>query len=789
MKHTMHPTDNGKRYELHCPTSMPNASSFLWNRNMLLQLNCRGYCVAQHMQPEPAKYSHAPILEHKTFMQPEQPRYAHHPGRFVYVRDVVSSEIFSAPYEPTRAKLDEFTFSAGTSDVHWRAKKNNIGVQMSVTLPLDDVAELWTIEITNYANHSKKIELFPCFSIGYMSWMNQSASYSSSLGGVIARSITPYQKLEDYPTISTLKDCTVLLHSETPDAWETSRDAFEGEGGIHNPDGVANGALENGDAIYETPIAALQYNEELAAGESKQFHFVFAPVKDDVQAQQLRKKYLQKNGYAIAHEEVKAHHAANQGSLSIATENSDLDNFVNHWLGRQVFYHGDTQRLTTDPQTRNYLQDAMGMNYIAPGCSRSAIVKTLSQQLPSGALPEGVKLKGTGDLKYINQIPHTDHCVWLPIVLQSYLYETGDYTLLTEPVSCNHKTLSVAERTTLAMNWLINNCDDRGLSLIAQGDWCDPLNMVGHKGKGVSGWLTIATVHALTIWAKLSSESGDEQTATAMRQSASEFTAAAQKYFWDGDWFSRGISDDGTPLGVSTDLEGKIWLNPQSWSLMSGVASADQQTKILAAVGKHIETQYGPMVLAPSYTSMKEHIGRVTQKHPGTAENGAIYNHAVTFYIYALYQLGESDRAYAILRSILPGQEDAHYLQRGQLPVFIPNYYRGAVHQFPRTAGRSSQLFNTGAASWLYRILVEQLFGLQGSPEGLTINPQLPKSWQSAKATRYFREATFKVYIKRDASISSTKVFVNGEELPGTVIHEFNPHQVYEVTVLTPKPR
>ena len=31
--------------------------------------------------------------------------------------------------------------------------------------------------------------------------------------------------------------------------------------------------------------------------------------------------------------------------------------FVNHWLPRQVFYHGDTNRLTTDPQTRNYLQD------------------------------------------------------------------------------------------------------------------------------------------------------------------------------------------------------------------------------------------------------------------------------------------------------------------------------------------------------------------------------------------------------------------------------------------------
>nr|AIA88312.1 CAZy families GH94 protein [uncultured Podospora] len=35
-------------------------------------------------------------------------------------------------------------------------------------------------------------------------------------------------------------------------------------------------------------------------------------------------------------------------------------------MPRQVYYHGDTNRLTTDPQTRNYLQDGLGMIFIAP---------------------------------------------------------------------------------------------------------------------------------------------------------------------------------------------------------------------------------------------------------------------------------------------------------------------------------------------------------------------------------------------------------------------------------------
>src|SRR5690625_375337 len=78
---------NETRFNLQSPTLMPKASAFLWNRRMMIQANCRGYAVAQFMQPEPAKYSYAPNLEAKTFMQPEQPYYAHHPGRFVYIKD------------------------------------------------------------------------------------------------------------------------------------------------------------------------------------------------------------------------------------------------------------------------------------------------------------------------------------------------------------------------------------------------------------------------------------------------------------------------------------------------------------------------------------------------------------------------------------------------------------------------------------------------------------------------------------------------------------------------------
>ena len=135
----LRPTHNGERFELASPTAMPRAAGFLWNPRMLLQVTCRGYAVAQFMQPEPAKYAYAPNLEAKTFMQPEQPYYAHHPGRFFYVKDEDTGEIFSAPYEPVRARLDRFIFSVGRSDLRWTVEKDGIVVELPLSVSAREV--------------------------------------------------------------------------------------------------------------------------------------------------------------------------------------------------------------------------------------------------------------------------------------------------------------------------------------------------------------------------------------------------------------------------------------------------------------------------------------------------------------------------------------------------------------------------------------------------------------------------------------------------------------------------
>jgi len=781
------PSADGERYVLHSPTAMPNAGAFLWNRRMMIQLTCRGYATAQFMQPEPAKYAHAPNLEARTFMQPEQPYYAHHPGRFFYLKDEDSGALYSAPYEPVRAVPTRFAFSVGKHDIAWEVEFDGIVLELRLQLPEDAPLELWTCRVRNTSGRARRLSLYPYFPVGYMSWMNQSGAYDADLGGVVCRSVAPYQKVADYWRQRDFKDCTFLLHEQPVVGWEARQSAFEGEGGLHAPSALAAEQLGDSDARYETPTAVLQQRLLLAPDASVTHRYLFGPAHDDAEIAALRERYLSAPGFAAAAQAHAAHLAAGRGCLAVETPDAAFDNLVNHWLPRQVFYHGDVNRLTTDPQTRNFLQDHLGMAYLSPRVARASLLHALSQQEASGAMPDGILLDERAELKYINQVPHTDHCVWLPIFLDAYLGETGDGGLLGEVVEDRGgRPLDVAARLDAAMDWLLQARDARGLSFIAQGDWCDPMNMVGYRGQGVSGWLTLATGYALKLWSGLCARHGRLEAAARYAAAAAAVNADANRELWDGDWYARGITDDGVRFGVADDAEGRIYLNPQSWAMLAGAADAERQARLLAAVEAQLHTPYGPVMLAPPYTGMREDVGRLTQKHPGSAENGAVYNHAAAFYLHSLYAVGEADRAWSVLRAMIPGPSRADVLQRGQLPVYLPNYYRGAWREIPRTAGRSSQLFNTGTVAWVYRDVIEGLFGLRGEGDVLQVRPQLPSHWPQARVRREFRGAVFEVAYRRDAAAEAMQVSVDGVVCPQAAIAGIEAGRRYGVEVVLP---
>lgn len=780
--------DNGARFRLTDPTLAPHAAGYLWNRKMMIQLSCRGFAVSQYMDPEPRKYAHVPTIAAQTFMQPEQGYFPGHPGRFFYVRDNGTGRLFSAPYEPVRERLDSFVFEPGLTDVRWLVEKDGIRVEITLDLPVEDVAELWSVRVSNVSSAAKDITFVPFFPAGYMSWMNMGGHFDVALNAVVCTSVTPYQKVEQYFKNKHLKDITFLAANRVPDHFEVAQQAFEGEGGLHAPSALADGGhLGDGEAHYEMPAGIMEWGLKLTPGAAEVFRFVFGPAKDKAEIAALKAKYLDGDIEAIR-SAYRDYVLGGQGSLKVETPDEAFNAFVNSWLPRQVFYHGDTNRLTTDPQTRNYLQDAMGMLYIRPEVTRGAILRSASQQFVSGKMPDGILLTPEAELKYINQVPHTDHAVWLVIATKAYLDETGDRSILKETVGWadSADSASIYTHVTKALRFLAGAVDERGLPYIDQGDWCDPMNMVGYKGKGVSGWLAEASSYAMRLWSAVAIDEGDGETAGWLNGEADALIERINRHLWDGDWYGRGITDDGVVFGISTDVEGRIFLNAQSWALLSGAADVERKARMLAAIDQQLDTPYGVMIHAPAFTAMRDDVGRVTQKWPGSAENGAVYNHAAAFYAAALYHAGEGDRAFDVLSKMLTRPDAEDIGRRGQLPVYIPNYYRGAYYQYPRTAGRSSNLFNTGTAAWFYRLVIEQLCGLRGEGAGVVIAPQVPSGWTRFRFSRELRGARFEVSFERQPGLAETVIEVDGVRLAGNRFLDVVAGKTHVVTIRSP---
>lgn len=779
---------NGTRYVLDSPTTLPNASGFLWNKKMMIQATCRGYANAQFMQPEPSKYVNGPMLEAQGFMQPEQPYYTHHPGRFFYIKDSDSDKVFSTPYEPVRAKYEHFEFIVEPHQLSWKVQANGVCVTQKLTLDAELSVELWELQITNTTNEHKNLQVYPYFPFGYRSWMNQSASYDLDNHAIICSAIAPYQKVADYFKNKHLYQHSFLLSETIPDAWETRQKAFEGEGGLHNPDGVTANHLMQGNANYQVSAAVMQFEISLPSNHSKNLRFAFGPAQNKQHIAEIRNKLfsaIQQNKGFESNQYLEYLNQS-QKPIEISTPDKEFDAFVNHWLPRQVFYHGDVNRLSTDPQTRNFLQDIMGLGYLNADKSRAGFIFALSQQHYSGQMPDGILLHENAELKYINQVPHTDHCVWLPVCLRAYLNETGDYDILNEQVGYADSEIqeTVLEHIQRAMHWLDNARDERGLSLIDQGDWCDPMNMVGYKGVGVSAWLTIATAYSFKLWSEIYFELDDPIQGADWRQKYHSINKLINQHFWHRNWYGRGITDNGRLFGIEEDTEGKIFLNPQSWAMLSGACNKKKIESVLDAIKTYLNTPYGVAMLAPSFTAMVEDIGRVTQKFPGTAENGSVYNHAAAFYVFALFEQGYKDQAFGHLREMLPSAKDIQ--RRGQLPVFIPNYYRGAYYQLPEDAGQSSHLFNTGTVAWYYRSVIEQLFGLLGCQKGLIIDPKIPMEWDSVSLNRWFRGANFQIIIEQKSDIKDFAINLDGLPIKGKLISNIEVGRNYNVKVSMP---
>jgi cellobiose phosphorylase len=334
-----------------------------------------------------------------------------------------------------------------------------------------------------------------------------------------------------------------------------------------------------------------------------------------------------------------------------------------------------------------------------------------------------------------------------------------------------------------------------GLPLSKFSDWNDCLNLLGknHKAESVlvASMLIKASKDLVELLTFLKSPhylpSQKLRQASASRinhynKIISTMTKVLNKAGWDGAWFKRSFDDSQKPVGSKSSKEGKIYLEPQPWAVMSGGADPQKALSCMDSVYKLLFTSYGIKLLHPAYTRYYKELGEISTYPPGLKENASIFCHPNPWATIAECMLGRGDRAFEFYKATLPiSQNEKADIRKVEPYVFCQMVASNDHPDFGE--GKNSWL--TGSAAWNFYAASQYLLGIRPDYEGLRIDPCIPKKWEEFSVYRKFRGTSYNIVVKNPKKVSRgvKSILVDGKKIVGNLIPIFNDRKEHKVEV------
>jgi len=208
------------------------------------------------------------------------------------------------------------------------------------------------------------------------------------------------------------------------------------------------------------------------------------------------------------------------------------------------------------------------------------------------------------------------------------------------------------------------------------------------------------------------------------RRAANDIVRAIETTCWDGEWYRRAYFDDGSLLGSSENEECRIDSIPQSWAVLSGAADRERARVALDAVDRLLVRRKDRLIalLTPPLDHAEPSPGYIQGYVPGVRENGGQYTHAAIWVVMAFAALGQTEKAWELFDLINPirhgqTQDDARvYCVE---PYVVP----ADVYAVEPHTGRGGWTWYTGAAGWMYQLIVESLIGIRLDVDQLGFHP------------------------------------------------------------------
>lgn len=212
-----------------------------------------------------------------------------------------------------------------------------------------------------------------------------------------------------------------------------------------------------------------------------------------------------------------------------------------------------------------------------------------------------------------------------------------------------------------------------------------------------------------------------------------------------------------------------MWLNPQSWSVISGFATDEQADRALNAVYEKLNTEYGAILMDPPYHAHAFDGALAVIYNAGTKENAGIFSQSQGWIILAEALRGHGDRAYMYFKENAPAAQNDRAEIRKLEPYCYGQFTEGKASPH---FGRSHVHWLTGTASTIMVGCVEGILGMRPDFYGLRIAPSIPKEWDGFEIEKDFRGKHLHIVVKNEehAECGYKKLFLNGVEMPENYI-------------------
>ncbi|MDP2424796.1 MAG: glycosyl transferase family 36 [bacterium] len=722
-------------------------------------------------------------------------------GKYFYLRDLSTNSFWSLTFNPVQRPYDFFEVRHGTGYSVLTMEVEKIRSEMVMFVSVKDPIELIQVTLKNQSNQARHLDI-----TSYFEWE----------AGIHPDEHREFHKLFMDTTYDATKKAIFLkkymwgfgdkqgLHnnvdwdfvgfhavSETPSSFDTDKESFLGMyGREHDPQAMKVRDLAARSGRFGDPVGALRNIVTLLPGEEKVLVYTIGATtlgKNEIpliestyeDPNELIQMYTNPIAAKRELEAVKKFWNQLLSGDHVTTPDKAFDMMTNTFAKYQAI-SGRIWAKSAYYQTsggygyRDQLQDCQIFLEGTPHLAKKQLRMHARKQFQEGdVLHWFVTYQGWGPRGNCS-----DDLLWLPFILDAYLEETLDFDFLDEIIPFeNGGEASMYEHAKRAIQKSLTRFSSRGVPLMGSHDWNDGLSAVGPKMKGESFWMSSFLYIILGQFERHAQRASDHLFIEEMKKYRKQIKETFNKYGWNGNWYLMATTDAGLELGSKKNEEGKIFLMPNAWAIISDILPENRIPKVIESVTKHLLKEYGTLLNYPAFTVPRSDIGYVTRYAPGLRENGGVYTHAATWAVSMYAKAGEVDLAYKAYKGICPPNRSVDPDRYLAEPYVTCGNSDGPISPY---FGRGGWSWYTGSAQWLHRVAVRDILGIKATYEGLFVDPKIPTSWPGYEYTRHFRNATYHFKVSRGPV---KQLFVDQVPTDSWILPDFRDGLTHEVLV------